>query len=113
MPSWLAYLFRIFYLTPQEGAAVAVAASIGNIPKGDNHVLYLQPYPVPFTKNDGTNAFKNAMRTLAEIMGPFAGARVGRPRLLVDDGGLAASETLWKACEQATKVQWPEVPVEQ
>ncbi|GKY90355.1 hypothetical protein MPSEU_000009400 [Mayamaea pseudoterrestris] len=116
MPSWLACLFRIFYLTPEEGAAVVVAAAVGNLPQPDKannlQSLYLQPYPIPLQdSNDDERRFstiRNAFHTLAEIMGPFAGARVGRPRLPYNDGdAAAAAHALWETSQQTTGVEWP------
>ena len=78
---------------------MSVAAAIGELP---DDATYLQPYPLP-------NVSHQAVLSVAEILGPFAGARIAKPRLLPEaDANLAASNALWQASQQVTGVVWPE-----
>ena len=78
---------------------MSVAAAIAELP---DDAVYLQPYPLPNVQNP-------ALLTLAEIMGPFGGARIAKPRLFSDaDGARTASEAMWQASQQVTGVVWPE-----
>lgn len=84
-------LFRWVYLTPRQGAFPSIAAAVGE------NAVYLQPYWQPTS---------DTPHPITEMLGPFNGARVSTPRL-PSDGGLAASQSLWDACQEITQVQWP------
>jgi hypothetical protein len=96
-PRWITRLFKLIYLTPEQGAATSVAAAVGVLP---DHAIYLQPYWLPFSH---TNANK-PLFPLFEMLGPFVGAQVVRPRLPAD-GGIRAGAALWEASQHIVTTQ--------
>ena len=84
-------VFRTVYLSPKQGSAPAVAATVQS--DWDSDVVYLQPYwmpgdsiPLPFT----------------EMMGPYVGHRPTVPRL-PPGGGLQEATALWDLSYELTK----------
>lgn len=90
-PKLMKAVFRTVYLSPKQGSAPAVAATVQS--DWDSDVVYLQPYwipgdsiPLPFT----------------EMMGPYVGHRPTVPRL-PPGGGLQEATALWDLSYELTK----------
>ena len=94
-------------MTPEQGSATSVAASVldfgadsGVENTEKQSTFYLQPYWIPFQKKNKTPY------PLFEMLGPYRGYCVTQPRL-PEDGGLAASKTLFDVCEELVGVKFP------
>jgi len=88
-PRWMVPLFRLLYLTNQQGCQTSVAACVQDFP---DHVFYLQPYWQP-------RSSKRTPWPPTEMLGPFVGYQAVAPRLPAD-GGKMAAEALWKCSEE-------------
>jgi len=111
-PRFLIPIFRSVYLTCQEGCEPVVAAATmrpasleGESPSSSSTTtsslpLYVQPYWIPFASSDRTPF------PATEMLGPYVGHAITKPRL-PRDGGSAAGEALWKACQELTGCEWP------
>ena len=84
-PAYLRPLFRLLYLTNQQGCQTAVAAAIGR----HYDSIYLQPYFQFTTKTPFP---------VTEMLGPFVGHQAVQPRL-PRDGGRHAAQELWRVSE--------------
>jgi NAD(P)-dependent dehydrogenase (short-subunit alcohol dehydrogenase family) len=93
-------LFRLLYLTPQQGCQTSVAASVLDFDTSD--MLYLQPYRLPPRRNKSAPPFP-----MFEMLGPFMGYRETKTRL-PHDGGVQASNSLFEVCEELTGCQFPD-----
>ncbi|CAB9499512.1 Short-chain dehydrogenase TIC 32, chloroplastic [Seminavis robusta] len=93
---WLVIpLFRLIFLTTEQGAATSVAAAVGDF--DNNNDFYLQPYWMP------ESARRKAPFPVLEMLGPFIGYRFIQPRLPSSQAGSdAAGEALWKVSEELT-----------
>jgi hypothetical protein len=83
------------YLNNAQGCQTSVAACIGDFPAED---MYLQPYWVP-----PSFRHKPAIPWM-EMLGPFVGHAVTKPRLPEDAD--AAAKALWTISEQVTGVKF-------
>jgi hypothetical protein len=92
--------FQRIYLSAEQGSTTSVAASVLDF---DEDVVYLQPYWIPFQKAGAPHY------PLFEMLGPYRGYCVMQPRL-PDDGGHAASKTLFDVCEELTGCKFPIEP---
>lgn len=89
-PRWMQRLFRLVYLSPAQGSAPIVAATVKE-DWGDN--IYLQPYWLP------SNFI--AATPFMEMAGPYIGYAASTPRL-PRDGGLQAAKALWDVSHELT-----------
>lgn len=129
-PRFLIPIFRLLYLTPQQGCQPVVEAATrqdfglnddNDSDSNDNNrdgvnneknlklPLYVQPYWIPSFSGSSSKSNKNRPSRrrgtpfpVFEMMGPFAERAVSIPPRLPEDGGLAASRALWTACQQLT-----------
>lgn len=118
-PRFVTKLFELLYLSVQQGCRTSVAAGMldeKNLPLDGNHCCYLQPYWIP---NIPLIDRQTVPFPLYEMMGPFQGYRIVKPRLPLplkskasvgvnDKVLLEATEALWAACEELTGCTWPE-----
>lgn len=94
-PGLVIPIFRLLFLTTEEGCATSVAAAVGQ--DFDEFDYYLQPYWMPL-RSKYTPPFP-----VLEMMGPFIGYRVTQPRLPCSNAGIrAACDALWKVSEELT-----------
>ena len=101
-------LFRLLYLTPEQGCLTSVAAAVldwhdeeeNGGAAAANRALYLQPYRLPGAKKD------RAPFPLFEMLGPYKGYQATAPRL-PKDGGVRASQALFEVCEELTQCRFP------
>lgn len=107
-------VFGWIYLNSKQGSETSVAAAVGDFPED---AIYLQPYWQPpslgdlFGHNDssGANAIVNPTSNTYgvqfpawEMLGPFIGHAVTKPRLPQDGGAVEGQDSaiaLWTACE--------------
>lgn len=97
-------LFRLLYLTPQQGCQTSVAAAVLDEfnSSSEDGMIYLQPYRLPPRRNNDAPPFP-----MFEMLGPFMGYRETKPRLPVD-GGVQASKSLFQVCEELTGCHFPD-----
>eukprot|EP00978_Attheya_sp_CCMP212_P031382 scaffold118350_cov57-Attheya_sp.AAC.2 len=105
-------VFGWIYLSSKQGSETSVAAAVGDFPED---AIYLQPYWQPslgglfgHASSSATNTNANPATTYGvqfpawEMLGPFIGHAVTKPRLPQDGGaveGQASATALWTACE--------------
>lgn len=101
-PSAIRYLYRLLYLTAEQGSSTSVAASVVDF---DPKTIYLQPYLLPSIKR------KRVLPPfpLFEMLGPYAGFVETTPRL-PEDGGKQACESLFAVCEELTGCSFEQIP---
>lgn len=99
-------LFRLLYLTPQQGCQTSVAAAVLDwkdlLQEDPNKTLYLQPYRLPPSGKNQKSPFP-----MFEMLGPYKGFQVTTPRL-PKDGGVKASQALFEVCEELTQCRFPQ-----
>mmetsp|Transcript_33311 Transcript_33311/g.38590 ORF Transcript_33311/g.38590 Transcript_33311/m.38590 type:complete len:418 (-) Transcript_33311:25-1278(-) len=99
-------IFHILYLSPLQGAHTSIVAAVSqHIPTNDD-ALYLQPYWQPHILNS-CETFYSCPFPLFEMLGPFIGAAVTKPRLLLtmessgcDDDSRKSARSLWRVCSK-------------
>eukprot|EP00594_Rhizosolenia_setigera_P001200 CAMPEP_0178948134 /NCGR_PEP_ID=MMETSP0789-20121207/5302_1 /TAXON_ID=3005 /ORGANISM="Rhizosolenia setigera, Strain CCMP 1694" /LENGTH=393 /DNA_ID=CAMNT_0020628463 /DNA_START=225 /DNA_END=1407 /DNA_ORIENTATION=+ len=99
-------LFRLLYLSPQQGSQTSIAASVLQF---EDDVVYLQPYRLPPIYNNNKKKKKRKSvppYPVFEMLGPFMGYRETQPRLPEDDGVLA-SQSLFQVCEDLAGCKFP------
>lgn len=99
-------LFRLLYLSPQQGSQTSIAASVLHF---EDDVVYLQPYRLPPIYNNNKKKKKRKSvppYPVFEMLGPFMGYRETQPRLPEDDGVLA-SQSLFQVCEDLAGCKFP------
>ncbi len=92
-PALIRTLFSYIYLNNRQGAQTSIAAAVGDF-SSTTDSLYLQPYR---QLNSDTIAFP-----IFEMLGPFVGHVVTKPRLRSHDYHQAA-QALWTAMEELLK----------
>ena len=93
MPRFIIPIFRLVYLNNRQGSHTSIAAAVGQF---ETLPLYLQPYWLPVQDMTPFPLF--------EMLGPFEGSVVTKPRLPVKDRGAVAAGALWNACEELTEI---------
>jgi hypothetical protein len=122
-------IFTQIYLTNQQGCRTSVAAAVldekelfHNDDTADPDCCYIQPYWLPGIPLENRD---QVPFPLYEILGPYQGYRVTKPRLPFASSKIASSpklgsgssssqvtnhlsagEALWKACEELTGCTW-------
>jgi NAD(P)-dependent dehydrogenase (short-subunit alcohol dehydrogenase family) len=96
-PQVLQFLFGLVYLTPRQGATPVVAAAVQ---KDWGGASYVQPYWLP------KGGDEEPAIPFMEMLGPYVGFRPTTPRLPLD-GGIEASNALWKMSEELTGSNFP------
>jgi len=98
-PRFIVLLFNLVYINNQQGCQTSVAAAVSDAVDDDDKAIYLQPYPVVW--NPQQPAFP-----AYEMLAPFAGPLVTRPRLPTQDEGARAAAAFWQASQEITGAQW-------
>ncbi|CAJ1947707.1 unnamed protein product [Cylindrotheca closterium] len=99
-------LFRLLYLTPEQGCQTSVAAAVLDWNDDSEQTLYLQPYRLPPQRTSTTKKEARPPFPMLEMLGPYVGYRLTTPRL-PRDGGVRASQSLFEVCEDLTQCQFP------
>jgi NAD(P)-dependent dehydrogenase (short-subunit alcohol dehydrogenase family) len=94
------WLFKLIYLTNEQGCSTTLAAALLPAKELEDHLLcpYLQPYWLP------GNYTKRPPFPLAEMLAPYAGHVRTRARLPSDP--TAAGTALWKVSCGLTGAEW-------
>lgn len=86
-------------LNNEQGAKCSVAAAVSD--QLDAAAIYLQPYPIVSSSN-------HPPFPTFEMLGPFRGPFVSKPRLPRTDGGDQAATAFWQASQEMTQAKWPQ-----
>ena len=91
-------VFRMIYLNTFDGSRTTVAAVINDFPSS---VIYLQPYWQPGNQRKGSSIDHNydTPMPVFEMLGPFVGYAITRPRLPTDDLDSYCAQ-LWTMSDQ-------------
>jgi len=96
------YAFKLIYISSQEGCQTSVAAAVTQDLGEDGETVYLQPYPIVW--NVRQPAFPPW-----EMLAPYYGPCITKPRLPAHDGGVGAAAAFWQASQEITGAEWPDV----
>ena len=98
-PKLMRTLYRLLYLTTKQGSSTSVAASVMEFSDVSSDAIYLQPYRLPSLNFLRRKKRQSTPHPMFEMLGPYQGYVVSKPRLPGDDG-IRACQSLFSVCEE-------------